>query len=388
MNGREDSAAIPGAVPVDILFQPVRIGTMQVRNRIVMAPMTREFSPDGVPGSDVVEYYRRRAAGGAGLIVTEGMAVNAAGAHDGAIPMLFKREAVEASARIAAAVHAEGAAIVPQLWHVGVQDSPSQVNPLTVKSRPSRVGPSGLTGRGEAQGASLDEQGISDTIEDFARATAGARQAGFDGVEIHGAHGYLPDQFLWDRTNRRDDRYGGTATERTRFLVDLIDACRRASGPDFPIILRMSQWKSSDYAARLAETPQALEAVLAPLARSGIAAFHCSTRRFWEPGFAGSGLTLAGWVRKLTGLPTIAVGSVSLASEFKSGTTEVGGGIAESEAQPDNLDLVARLIAAEEFDMIAVGRAMIANPDWANLVRDRRGGELRPYTRSDLATLR
>jgi 2,4-dienoyl-CoA reductase-like NADH-dependent reductase (Old Yellow Enzyme family) len=378
---------IKNSHPVDILFEPVTVGTMLVPNRIVMAPMTREFSPGGVPGHDVVEYYRRRAQGGTGLIVTEGMAINAAGAHDGAIPLLFKPEAVQASARIAEAVHKEGAKIVPQLWHVGIQDSPSQVNPLTVKMRPSRVGPSGLAGSGARHGGTLDEKGIRDTIEDFAKAAAAARGAGFDGVEIHGAHGYLPDQFLWERTNRRDDGYGGNAADRTRFLVELIRACKDAAGADFPILLRISQWKSSDYAARLAETPQELESILQPLAAAGVAAFHCSTRRFWEPGFSGHGLTLAGWVRKLTGLPTIAVGSVTLLNEFKAGTNEATGGIAESAAQPDNLDRVARLIEAGEFDLIAVGRAMIANPDWANLVRERRAAELRPYSKGELAGL-
>jgi 2,4-dienoyl-CoA reductase-like NADH-dependent reductase (Old Yellow Enzyme family) len=373
--------------PLSILFEPVAIGGLTIPNRIVMAPMTREFSPAGIPGRDVVEYYRRRAEGGAGLIVTEGMAVNEAGAHDGEIPLLFKEEAVRASARIAQAVHAHGALVMPQLWHVGIQDSPSEVNPLTIKKRPPRVGPSGLAGNGLPRGEALDEQGIVATIEDFARATMAARGAGFDGVEIHGAHGYLPDQFLWSRTNRRTDRYGGDAGARTRFLVELIGACRKAGGDDFPILLRISQWKSSDYAARLADTPEELEAILGPLADAGVDAFHCSARRFWEPGLPGFERTWAGWVRKLTGKPTIAVGSVTLATEFKSGTSEATGGIAESSAHPNNLSEVARLMEEGEFDMIAVGRAMIANPNWATLVRHGRADELQPYSRSALATL-
>jgi len=370
-----------------VLFSPIRIGGTTIPNRIAMAPMTREFSPGGVPGADVAAYYARRAQGGCGLIITEGMAVNAAGAHDGPIPLLYQSETIEACRAIVSAVHGAGAKIMPQLWHVGVQDSPTEVNPLTVKQKPRRVGPSGLLGTGEPGGDALDENGIADTIADFARATHAARMAGFDGIEIHGAHGYLPDQFLWDRTNLRSDRYGGDARERTRFVIELIRACRAAAGPDFPIVLRFSQWKSFDYEARLADTPQKLEAILAPIAAAGVDAFHCSTRRFWEPGFTGDPLTLAGWARKLTGLPTIAVGSVTLENDFKHDKTEDSGGIAESASRSRDVDDVAAFVERGEFDMIAVGRAMVANPDWANLVAAGHAHRLRPFTRDLLATL-
>lgn len=369
---------------VEALFTPLRIGTLEIPNRIAMAPMTREFAPGGVPGADVAVYYRRRAEGGAGLIITEGMAVNAAGAHDGPIPLLYQPETLAACRAIVAAVHGAGARIMPQLWHVGVQDSPTQVNPQTIKQRPARVGPSGLLGTGEIGGETLDESGVADTIADFARATAASRQAGFDGVEIHGAHGYLPDQFLWDRTNRRSDGYG---RERTRFIAELVRACKAAGGGDFPLLLRMSQWKSFDYHARLAQSPTELEALLIPISDAGVDAFHCSTRRFWEPAFAGDPLTLAGWFRKITGKPTIAVGSVTLEHDFKAGKTEATGGIAESAARSRDVETVAQAIALGEFDMIAVGRAMIANPDWAALVRAGEAHRLRPFTRDMLAAL-
>lgn len=366
------------------LFEPVTIGGLTIPNRIAMAPMTREFSPGGVPGADVVDYYRRRAAGGVGLIITEGVAVNEAGAHDGPIPLFFQAETLAAAARIAQAVKAEGARVMPQLWHVGIQDSPTEVNPTTVKMRPRRVGPSGVSGLGATAGAALDERGIADTIADFAWATEAARAAGFDGVEIHGAHGYLPDQFLWPQTNRREDGYGA---DRTRFLVELVRACKRAGGADFPLILRLSQWKSTDYDARLADTPAELAAILEPIAAAGVDALHCSTRRFWEPGFAGDPTTLAGWMRRLTGLPVIAVGSATLQTDFKAGKDEATGGIAESAARAGDIEAIAALIAAGEFDIIAVGRALIANPDWAHLVRQGRADELRPFTRDLLAAL-
>src|SRR5690606_31751349 len=133
----------------------------------------------------------------------------------------------------------------------------------------------------------------------FAQAAADARALGFDAVEVHGAHGYLIDQFFWEGTNRRDDAYGGSIANRTRFAAEIIAAIRARVGADLPIILRFSQWKLQDYHARLVNSPTELEQFLTPLAEAGVDLFHCSTRRFWEPEFAGSDLTLAGWTRKL-----------------------------------------------------------------------------------------
>lgn len=251
----------------------------------------------------------------------------------------------------------------------------------TVKQRPRRVGPSGITASGAAAGDTLDERGIAD----FAAATVAASKAGFDGVEIHGAHGYLPDQFLWARTNCRRDGYG--AGERTRFVAELVRACKAAAGSDFPIILRLSRWKSFDYAARLADTSTELEQLLQLIVAAGVDAIHCSTRRFWEPGFAGDPLTLAGWMRRIGGVPVIAVGSVTLEADFKQGKVEATCGIADSAPRGGDVEAVARLIVAGEFDMIAVGPALIANPDSAMLVCENRLDALQPFNRELLATL-
>lgn len=369
------------------LFEPVRIGGIDIPNRIAMAPMTREFSPGGVPGKNVADYYARRAEAGTGLIITEGVAVDAVGAHDGPIPLLFQLSTQHALAGVVAAVHAHGARIFAQLWHVGVQDTLTVVNPDTIKRPIRRRGPSGLSGTGQPLGDALTEAQIDETIQAFARAAEAAQTAGFDGVEIHGAHGYLPDQFIWAKTNRRDDRYGGDQTARLSFVIELIRACRAAVGPDFPIVLRLSQWKSFDYAARLAHTPQELAAIVEPLAEAGVDAFHGSTRRFWEPEFEGSELNFAGWLRKLSGKPTISVGSVTLQADFKAGIAQNQGGISASEIRHEDIDRVAAMIESGEFDMIAVGRAMISNPDWTRLVREGRLGDLRPYTREHLASL-
>jgi 2,4-dienoyl-CoA reductase-like NADH-dependent reductase (Old Yellow Enzyme family) len=204
---------------------------------------------------------------------------------------------------------------------------------------------------------------------------------GFDGIELHGAHGYLIDQFFWEGTNRRIDRWGGDLVGRTRFGVEVVKACRKRTAPDFPISLRISQWKSTDYNARLAASPEELARFLAPLVDAGVDVFHCSTRRFWEPEFEGSELNLAGWTKKLTGRPVITVGSVGLDAEFMSSLREGRG------AAVAGLDKLLAMVAREEVDLVAVGRALLVDPAWAAKVRDGRVAELAPFTPEALKAL-
>jgi 2,4-dienoyl-CoA reductase-like NADH-dependent reductase (Old Yellow Enzyme family) len=359
------------------LFRPFTIGRLTVPNRIVMAPMTRNFSPDGVPGEDVAGYYRRRAENGVGLIVTEGTVIDHPASTDSTrVPRFFGEAPLAGWARVVASVHAAGGRIMPQIWHVGMRRAPA----TGPHPDASSVGPSGIDAMGEQIAAPLSVPEIAAIVDAYARAAGEAERLGFDGVEIHGAHGYLIDQFFWSFTNKRTDDYGGDLAGRTRFGAEVVRACRRAVSPDFPVILRFSQWKGNHYDAKLVTTPQELERFLATLAEAGADAFHCSTRRFWEPEFAGSNLTLAGWTKKLTGKPTVAVGSVGLTGDFISwfgGASTTTRGIE---------DLLARLEAGE-FDLVAVGRALIADPGWAVKVRQGRAGEIATFTRDLLQTL-
>ena len=158
---------------------------------------------------------------------------------------------------------------------------------------------------------------------------------------------------------------------------------RSEVGPDFPIILRWSQWKQQDFTARLAPTPQLLEAFLQPLIDAGVDAFHCSQRRFWEPEFEDSDMNLAGWVKKLTGMPTITVGSVSLDQDFVSQPTEGDG----STSEPASIDRLLEMLDRGDFDLVAVGRALIANPDWPKVVRSGDTAGLQAYSKDLLANL-
>ncbi|MFJ3443015.1 NADH:flavin oxidoreductase [Streptomyces sp. NPDC086081] len=362
----------------EILSRPVTLGGLTVPNRIAMAPMTRMFSPGGVPGEDVVSYYARRAAAGVGLIVTEGTYVGheSAGQSD-RVPRFHGEEQLAGWRKVAEAVHAAGGRIVPQLWHIGMVRK--QGDP-PVADAPA-VGPSGIRTDGtEGTGKIMTQADIDAVVGAFAEAAAAAERIGFDGVELHGAHGYLLDQFLWEGTNRRTDAYGGDRVARARFAAEIVAAVREAVSPGFPVIFRYSQWKQDAYDARLAETPEELESILTPLAAAGVDAFHASTRRYWVPEFDDSDLNLAGWTKKLTGKPAITVGSVGLNGDFIKAFQGEG-------AEVGDLDNLLDRFERDEFDMVAVGRALLQDPQWARKVLSGRFDELAPYDAAALKTL-
>jgi len=360
------------------LFQPFRLKSLELKNRVVMAPMTRSFSPGGVPNDKVADYYAHRAQGEVGLIISEGTVVNRpASSNDPNIPHFYGEKSLQGWKAVIEKVHAAGGVMAPQLWHVGV------VPPLASGWIPPAPmeGPSGFVKPGVVGGEAMTEQDIARTIEAFAQAATEAKALGFDAIEIHGAHGYLIDQFFWHPTNQRTDAYGGNSlVERARFAREIIRAVRKAIGPDLPISLRISQWKQQDYLAKLAQTPKELETWLAPLAEAGVDIFHCSQRRFWDPEFSGSDLNLAGWVKKLTGKATITVGSIGLSGDFLAAF--------RGEASlPSSLDELLRRFDRGDFDLVAVGRPLLADSQWVRKIHEARSSELIGFSKEALATL-
>ena len=360
----------------DALFKPFEFKGLRLKNRIVMAPMTRSFSPGGVATEDVAQYYRRRAD--VGLIVSEGTGVDRpASLNDKNVPRFHGEKELAAWKRVIDEVHAAGGVMAPQLWHVGnvrTRD-PEWTPPGPYDS------PSGLTRPGKEFGAPMTDAEVADAIRAFAEAAANAKALGFDAIELHGAHGYLIDQFFWDGTNVREDAYGAKDLPgRARFAADILKAVRAAVGPDYPVIIRISQWKQQDYEVKLAKDPKALEAWLGALVDAGADILHCSQRRFWEPEFEGSDLNFAGWAKKLTGAPTISVGSVGLSGDFL-------GAFAGEHSHAVGLDELVRRMEREEFDLIAVGRAILADPHWVGKIRSGDTADLRDFDRSALKTL-
>ncbi|MBU3993483.1 MAG: 12-oxophytodienoate reductase [Alphaproteobacteria bacterium] len=361
----------------DPLFTPLSVGNLTLRNRLVMSPMTRGFSPDGVPPEFAPDYYGRRAENEIGLIVTEGIGVDhpaALGDSTGTgwdYPDLHGDAALAGWKKVVDRVHAAGSAIFPQLWHHGgLRLEGTGRHPEAISVRPSgnwgpEPGPFQPPHYREqitTMTRPITESEIADLIAGFARSAANAMKVGFDGIALHGAHGYMIDTFFWDVTNQRTDRWGGPSLrERAAFGVELVKAVRAEAG-NTPIMFRFSQWKLHDYDAYLAETPQELEELLGPLTDAGVDIFDASTRKFAVPAFDGSPLTLAGWAKKITGKPTMAVGGVTLATDLQS--SFIDGSPAE-----DNLPAVRERIAGGEFDLIGIGRSLLTNPDWGTRVR-------------------
>jgi 2,4-dienoyl-CoA reductase-like NADH-dependent reductase (Old Yellow Enzyme family) len=372
----------PDSAALSDLFTPAELGALRVPNRFAMAPMTREFSPDGIVTDDVISYYARRAAAGVGLLITEGVYVSEDSGPSTRVPRLFGEPQLAAWKRLVDKVHAEGGLIVPQLWHLGAERG----DHAEFNSQLPTLSPSGISSSGKTRGRAATVSELERVRDDFARAAVAAKEAGFDAVELHGAHGYLLDQFLWEGTNRREDAYGGSLEARTRFPAEVAAAVRAAVGPDLPVIFRFSQWKGGDYTARIAKNPAELEALLGALAQAGVSVFHASTRRHWEPAFPeiegpDGQLGLAGWAKRVTGLPSVAVGSVGLNQVFQVAFQEGG------RAETTGLESVLEQFGRGEFDLIALGRVLLSDPAWVEKVRDGRFDEIRPFHAEHRATL-
>lgn len=366
------------------LFSPLTIRSLDLPNRIVMSPMTRSASPGGVPGEDVARYYSRRAAGGTGLVVTEGVAIDHASAVDEPrVPRMYGAEALAGWRGVVDAVHAEGGRIVPQLWHVGpLWGAMCAVDPDVAPMRPSGSwGTPGVTSYPDEYvnastptTAPMTDADVDAVVAAYVDAARNAAAVGVDGIALHGGHGYLLDSFLWHDTNSRDDHWGGDHAARSRFPAQVVAEIRRAIGDELPIFFRFSQHKQQDYSARLAETPQELEALLVPLVEAGVDVLDASARRFHEPAFDGSDVCLAGWAKKVTGAFSMAVGSVGMGASLREARAA---GASES---VDNLDEVCRRIEGGEIDLIAIGRLHLADPSLATTLRN--GAPLVPFDRA------
>ena len=343
------------------LFKPLTVGSVELPHRVLMAPLTRmrATAPDDLPNDLMVEYYRQRA--GAGLIVSEGTQVSPIGKGYMDTPGIYSAAQVEGWRKVTDAVHAEGGRIAAQLWHVGrvshesFHDGalPVSASALPYRNRTSIKGPDGRPVRENCptpRALTLDE--IAETLEDYRVATVNAREAGFDLVEIHGAHGYLLHQFLSEVSNVRDDRYGGEQENRARFPLEVVDAVVGAWEPG-RVGIRLSPQGTfngldTDANGVGAGLPMGLH-LAAELDRREVAFLHLS-----EPDWAGGPAITDGYRREL---------------RAAYGGTIIGAG----NYTPEKAE---RLLEAGLIDAAAFGRAYIANPDLAE--RFRTGADLNP----------
>jgi 2,4-dienoyl-CoA reductase-like NADH-dependent reductase (Old Yellow Enzyme family) len=350
------------------LFDPVQIGQLDLANRIAVAPMTRiSASSDGVPTDGMRRYYAGFAAGGFGLVITEGIYTDQAWAQGYAgQPGLTDNEQARAWRAVTDAVHAAGGRVIAQLMHAGAL---SQAN----RFRTDTIGPSAVPPRGTQMAVyagnglyptprAMSDEELDAAIDGFARAARLARDiAGFDGVEIHGANGYLLDQFLTSYTNQRNDAWGGDIVQRLRIPERAVRAVRNAVGPEFPVGVRISQGKVNDFTHKWPEGTAGAHRVFATLAGAGIDYLHVTEFESWKPAFDGDSRSLVQLARETApGLPIIANGGLHDPAR-------------------------ARELLEQGADIVALGRGALANHDWPG--RLRHGIALQPFDAALLSPL-
>lgn len=365
----------------DALFSPYRLKNCELRNRFVMPPMQRGFAVDGKPTKQMVDYLRSCAAGGVALIFSESVSLDHPSAYAQSDFCDLNEATLDIWRAAIAGVHDEGAHFILQLWHPGATRVVAEGD--RHHDYPT-LSPSGMLKTGSANGRAMTRDEIAEIRDAYVEAAIRAKSLGADGVELHCAHGYLLDQFFWTETNLRTDEYGGPSlSERARYPAEVVAAVRGAVGNDFIISCRFSQWKGADYAAKIANTPQELEAFLKVMLTSGVDCFHVSTRRFANPEWPElhPDRSLAGWTKFLTGAPVITVGSVGLDTDVMS---DLFHGETPKLCIEEDLELIESRLEKGEFDLVAIGRGHIANNDFVTKVREGRFGELQAFDKSKL----
>jgi 2,4-dienoyl-CoA reductase-like NADH-dependent reductase (Old Yellow Enzyme family) len=361
------------------LFTPLQVNGVTLANRFVMPGMQRGWCEAGAPGQKLADYYRERALGGVSLITTEACAIDHASATQGPYYGRLQQRTMDAWARCVDAAHEGGASIFFQLWHEGAIRREGGNGPYA--EHPT-ISPSGYIRPGVTNGRAATGDELESVRDAFVRSARLARDAGADGVEVHAAHGYLLDQFLWAGSNQRDDGYGGASiADRVRFPAEVVAAVRAELRADVPISLRFSQWKETDFAARIVDTPQELRIMIDALRAAGVDMFHVSTRRFFTPEWEGSDLGLAGWVKSMTDAAVCAVGSVGLDTDIMQSAE---GELDIAHQLVPNLRELRRRFDRGDFDLISVGRSNISDPDWVRKVRDGAFDQIRMFRRDHL----
>ncbi|WP_051472063.1 alkene reductase [Patulibacter minatonensis] len=346
------------------LFDPIRLGPATLANRIAMAPMTRGRRPDERADAMTARYYGQRAT--AGLIVTEGTTVSEQARGGVSVPGIWTPEQTAGWRLVTERVHAEGGHVFAQLWHVGRLShaalQPGGGSPVSSSATPLADDPDnrvfatledGVPGFVRATPPrALELAEIADVVGDFAAAARNAIDAGFDGVEIHGANGYLVEQFLNPNINRREDRYGGSIENRSRLAIELVDAVAAAVGAD-RVGIRLSPFGRGFDNAAYAETVDTYLLLARELQERGVVYVHLNDQR--PDG------------------ERIDEGFLRAFRSIYSGVLLLAGGLDKTEAT----DLIAR----DLIDVAAFGRHFIANPD---LVR--RLAADHPLAEPDVAT--
>jgi 2,4-dienoyl-CoA reductase-like NADH-dependent reductase (Old Yellow Enzyme family) len=328
------------------LLSDIQIGKLKLKNRIGVAPMTRiSASEDGQATKIMMNYYESFVQGGFGFLITEGAYpdemysqgyLNQSG--------IANEKHIDAWRKVTGAVHQAGSKIIVQLMHAGAQ---SQGN----RYKSEIIAPSDIPAKGEQlpfyvgegpykKPKQMTKEDIQEVVHGFAEAAKRAKEAGFDGVEIHGANGYLLDEFLTDYMNERTDEYGGSTENRVRILIEVANAVREAVGTDFVVGIRISQGKVSDYHHKWAGAEKDAEIIFSSLSRAGLDYIHVTEYDATRAAFEGTELTLAALAKKFGTVPVMANGNLE---------------------DPDKAE---QLLMRGDADLITLGKGALANHDW------------------------
>ncbi|UOR10542.1 oxidoreductase [Halobacillus amylolyticus] len=333
------------------LFSDIKLAGHSLDNRFVVAPMTRiSAKSDGRADDRMKRYYERFAKGGFSTVITEGIYPDdkySQGYYNQ--PGLANDDHTASWKPVVESVQKHGATFIAQLMHAGGQ---SQGNAYTDQT----VGPSEIEPKGEQLGfyggtgpfktpKSMTEQDIKDVKEAFVQSALRAREAGFDGVELHGANGYLLDQFLTDYLNSREDQYGGSLENRVRLMLEVIQDVRKAVGEDYTVGIRISQGKVADAAHKWADGEKEAEYIFSKLGATSLNYIHVTDGDATEPSFGEGTRTLAKAAKDFGKLPVIANGKLG---------------------DPDKAE---KFLEEEQADLVSLGTSALANPDFPHKVQ-------------------
>lgn len=343
------------------IYNSISINDLNLRNRIVMAPLTRGFADNitGEVNNLIVDYYKRRARYEVGLIISEGILINNTAKGSYGIPGLFTEKQVEAWKKVTTAVHEENGIIFAQLWHVGRLSHSKLLNNMNPIS-PSATIPKGYVHRlgipYEAS-RSVSRKEIFELINDYKVAAQNALKAGFDGIEIHAAHGYLIDQFINEKTNLRKDDFGGNIENRLRLLSLVLNEVTKVISPD-KISVRISEKKDDDTHYYWTQPEETLKSIISVLNKFDIRILHISANDYFTH-IKNHDQTIFQLARKYW--PNILIGV---------------GNISPSEAE--------KIIENNELDLVAFGRPFLGNPDLVIKMKSRQNINLYQYDINNL----
>ena len=342
----------------DIIFSPFKLNSFTLENRIGVAPMTRMSSPgDGIPRKDVLDFLVRRAENDAAIVYTEAIVTDyeSAQGYPGQARLITQRQ-IEAWKPVVEAIRKEGAVSVMQMFHCGRMAWP-EINPANRVIAPSAISPkqkNPLTGEPYPVPDEMSIFDIEHVITGFVETARGAIAAGFDGIEVHGAHGYLISNFLSSYSNRRNDEYGGSVENRYRFAHEIIQAVRQVVPPDRLLTFRISNWGVADMEVSLFEDKPEWQQIIKMLSKEPIDAISVSTYDYSAKAF-GTDQTMARITREATDLPLMICGKI--------------------------YDRTTAEDALKDADIILSAKSILLNPNWVDDVR--RSKELALYKSED-----